>query len=68
MMPLDVDEEEVKEEQESSSAATATLERRYGSLRPAAVGLLAKVRKKEKDITKKTEKKRSAACLLCFKS
>jgi hypothetical protein len=46
-MPLD--EEEVKEhEQQRESSSATTLERRYGLLRPAAVGMLAKVRKEKR--------------------
>ena len=45
------EQQEQQQQQEgknsSSSAVEATLERRYGSLRPAAVGLLAKVRRRD---------------------
>ena len=50
---MTLDEEEAiektterEQEQQQDSSSAATLERRYGSLRPAAVGLLAKVRKR----------------------
>ena len=46
-----MEQQEQQQQQEgknsSSSAVEATLERRYGSLRPAAVGLLAKVRRRD---------------------
>ena len=46
-VPLEEDKDEKTqgEVKESSSSAAVALERRYGSLRPAAVGLLAKVRR-----------------------
>jgi len=43
---MNVDDEDKSEQQDADE--TSTLERRYGSLRPAAVGLLAKVKKKMK--------------------